>query len=185
MAKEGETAQEIKKEILNQSEISLVLDTYDDIFSDFDPRPFGERALSEDFLLEARRASYDKEDEIELRFLIPQAQRNVAHEAIIKQRMHEHFRKHKTKEEREIKEYKKQAVILIVTGTVIGYVAVWLSLLNINLILKSAVDILLAPASWFTIWTGIEHILFTPNDLKANEEFNRKMSEADITFTPY
>ena len=27
------------KELLEESQISLLLDTYDDIFSDFDPRP--------------------------------------------------------------------------------------------------------------------------------------------------
>ena len=33
--------------------VSLWLDTYEDIFSDFDPRPYGQRALSEDFVAEA------------------------------------------------------------------------------------------------------------------------------------
>ena len=52
--------------------VSLWLDTYEDIFSDFDPHPYGQRALSEDFLAEARRAVRDRRDEVpELRFLVP------------------------------------------------------------------------------------------------------------------
>jgi hypothetical protein len=46
---------------MNHNEIKLMLDTYDDIFSDFDPRPFSQRTLSEDFLEEARKASREKE----------------------------------------------------------------------------------------------------------------------------
>lgn len=57
MVEEGNTG---IKEIIDKAEISLVLDTYDDIFSDFDPRPYGERALSSDFLDEAKKAARDK-----------------------------------------------------------------------------------------------------------------------------
>ncbi|MBI2151367.1 hypothetical protein HYU21_01420, partial [Candidatus Woesearchaeota archaeon] len=35
---------------VREGNISLVLDSYDDIFSDFDPRDYSEKALSEDFL---------------------------------------------------------------------------------------------------------------------------------------
>ena len=36
-------------------EISIAIDTWDDIFSDFDPRPFEVRALSEDFIAELKK----------------------------------------------------------------------------------------------------------------------------------
>ncbi len=76
----------IKKEtLLKASEISIILDTYDDIFSDFDPRPYSERALSDDFLIEANKASRDKASgQIELIFLIPQKMRNIESENLIK-----------------------------------------------------------------------------------------------------
>src|SRR5262249_60242404 len=75
--------------------VSLWLDNYDDIFSDFDPRPYSQRALSEDFLAEARRAVRDRHDEVpELRLLVPTPARHVEDETIIRKRLHEHFRKH-------------------------------------------------------------------------------------------
>ena len=49
--KSPSTKEETEK-LLQQSEISLLLDSYDDIFSDFDPRPYNQRALSQDFLAE-------------------------------------------------------------------------------------------------------------------------------------
>ena len=36
-------------------EIAIIIDTWDDIFSDFDPRPFSERMVSSDFIDELRR----------------------------------------------------------------------------------------------------------------------------------
>jgi len=77
------------------SAISLWIDDYDDIFSDFDPRPFSQRALSEDFLAEAKRAVRDRREDVpELRFLVPAPVRNLAGEATIRKRLREHFRRH-------------------------------------------------------------------------------------------
>ena len=59
------------QKLLGLSNISLSLNSYDDIFSGFDPRPYSQRALSDDFLAESKRASRDKElDGVELIFLI-------------------------------------------------------------------------------------------------------------------
>ena len=44
----------------------LDLNSYDGLFSDFDPRPTEQRALSDDFLLEVKRAARDKEIGLEL-----------------------------------------------------------------------------------------------------------------------
>ena len=94
---ESRTSKDIqaKQELLAKSEISLILDTYDDIFSDFDPRPYEERALSDDFLLEAKKASRDKATgTIELIFMMPAGKRDTHKESLIKRRLRDHFRKH-------------------------------------------------------------------------------------------
>jgi hypothetical protein len=75
--------------------LSLWLDNYDDIFYDFDRHPYGQRALSEDFLAEARRAVRNRHDEVpELRLLVRAAVRRVNDETIIRKRLRDHFRKH-------------------------------------------------------------------------------------------
>src|SRR3989344_3570875 len=84
---------ETKKEILNESEISIILDTYDDIFSDFDPRAFMVREISDDFIQEAKKAIKQKAPgRIELKFLVPAHQRSFQDEALIKKRIRDHFR---------------------------------------------------------------------------------------------
>lgn len=64
--------EEVSGKIFRQGNISLILDSYDDIFSDFDPRPFSEKALSDDFLVECKRAARDKDRSVvELKLLVP------------------------------------------------------------------------------------------------------------------
>lgn len=59
--KKDEAQQKIEEteKILEMSEISIWLDNYDDIFSDFDPRPYSQRSLSDDFLAEAKKIEHE------------------------------------------------------------------------------------------------------------------------------
>ena len=76
-------------------EISLRLEHYDDIFSDFDMRPYSKRALSVDFVDEIRRASLDKDHSgIELSISVPENTRSESEESTIKERLAGHFEKH-------------------------------------------------------------------------------------------
>src|SRR3989338_7521089 len=78
-----------------RAEIYLRLEQYSDIFSDFDMRPFGRRALSIDFLEELKRAATDADQGgIELMLHIPEKDRNESEEEVIKERLAVHFKKH-------------------------------------------------------------------------------------------
>ena len=174
------------RDIINKAEISLVLDTYDDIFSDFDPRPYNERALSEDFLAEAKKAARDKENGIELHLLIPKSKHNVPDEELIKQRLRNHFRKHFRRLKEEFSMRDRQAVVLIAIGVMIGLAdALLLSSGFFSTIIQDAIEITFTPASWYTIWMGLDHLLVKPKEDASDERFYKKMIEAQITFTPY
>lgn len=181
-----ETLDEKKKDLLKQSKISMILNNYDDIFSDFDPRSFTDRALSHDFLLEAKNASHDKSlGTIELSFLIPSHLRNTGEEFVIKKRLHDHFRKHQEELKREIKHTKMRGLRFAITGACLGAIATFITVASINTVLKSALVILLEPASWFSIWTGFDYIFFVPHTEKTELAFYQKMEKAQITFHGY
>ena len=177
------------KNILNKTEVSLILDTYDDIFSDFDPRPFNERALSEDFLTEAKRATRDKGNGFELRFMIPRNVRNKAQEDLIRQRLKDHFRKHYKMIKKALAKYRRQALLLIIIGVIIGLVdALTLSTptsFDLSVLLTDTLGIVLTPASWFSIWTGIEHLVYRPKEEAEDEMFYKKMQDVRIDFSEY
>ena len=46
-------------------DISIWLDNYDDIFSGFDPKPYSERVLSDDFLTEVGKVCKEKDEGID------------------------------------------------------------------------------------------------------------------------
>ena len=74
--------------------ISLWLDSYDDIFSDFDPRPFSEKNISDDFLYEVKKVSMESGFSIgEIKLLLPEKVRNSETESIITTRLFSFFEK--------------------------------------------------------------------------------------------
>ena len=177
---------EEKKKLLRMSEISLILDTYDDIFSDFDPRPFSERAMSDDFLLEAKKASRDlPSGKIELKFLIPQKERDQSQENIIRKRLREHFIRHHQRLEQEVRRLKIKAAINAISGVLMIMLATFLSTIPDSALWVHLLIVILEPAGWFTAWTGLEHYGFAREERNEELIFYHKMMQAEIIFLPY
>ena len=176
-----------KQKLLKESEISLVLDDYDAIFSDFDPRPFSERALSDDFLLEAKKASRDKEfGNIQLKFLMPQGKRSTATESTIKKRLHEHFKKHYHRLRNEMGGIIKKGIVFTIIGIVLMFIASYILLKESEKTLMiSFLIILLEPAGWFLFWEGLGQVIFEAKKKKPDLEFYEKMAKSEMEFFPY
>lgn len=174
------------KELLQKSEVSLWLDHYDDIFSDFDPRPYSERGISDDFLKEARKFTREvKSGGLELYFLVPGNHRKAEDEAMIKKRLREHFRKHAALLEEEYKHTIVKGVMMAATGFLLLLIAATVDYYNGNEFLWSAVMVVVEPAGWFTVWNGLDQILSKSKEKRPEQEFYGKMTKADIRFNGY
>ncbi|MEK6886363.1 MAG: hypothetical protein AABW88_00875 [Nanoarchaeota archaeon] len=185
MAKEVQTTLE-QTALIKKSEISLSLDTYDDIFSDFDPRPFSQRALSDDFLLEAKKASRDKTTGIELNFIIPKTVRKSSEELLIKKRLKEHFKRHYAIERTEVRNIRKFGGRLTSIGIVLMFLATFILFkFSQKDFLMTFLVVLLEPAGWFTFWEGLNQMVFEPRKHKEDLEFYRKMSSCEVNFFEY
>ena len=190
LGQNSETPVEIKdaekQKLLRLSEISIWLDTYDDIFSDFDPRPYPQRALSDDFLSEAKKAAKEKSSgAIELKFLIPEQKRDAALENIIKKRLHEYFKKHSAMMKKEIKGIKRKSAFFLLAGVSAMFAASLVSQLTATHLAWNFVFVLLEPTGWFMVWFGLEHIFGTAGQKKQELQFFKKMANSKIEFTPY
>jgi hypothetical protein len=174
------------KDVLAKAEISLLLDTYDDIFSDFDPRPYSQRSLSDDFLIEAKKITKDKvSGGIELGFLIPVSMRDLYKEATIKKRLREHFRKHSLQMEQEWKAVIKNGIYVTVVGFVLMIISTWLySHENTNFLIQM-LRIIIEPAGWFMVWFGLDRIFYTSKESRPDVDFYNKMVKAEIKFGSY
>lgn len=172
--------------LLKKSEISLWIDDYDDIFSDFDPRPFSIRALSDDFLLEARKAIIAKPDgKHELRFLVPLDKRDATLENAVRRRLREHFNRHYMLEKKENRKILTRAGVMIFLGILMMVGAATLSFWKDDIFLWHVLRIILEPGGWFTVWTGFDQVFYEFRENKPDFEFYSKMVEAEITFDSY
>jgi len=185
LEEEERVAEEEKtKNLLAKAEISVLLDTYDDIFSDFDPRPFISRALSDDFLIEAKKATKDKQGTFNLSFMIPKKLRNFEHELLIRRRLRDHFKKHALLLGNEIHRIKVKGIFMAIAGIVMIMIASFLFSLEdvwfIHLLI-----VILEPAGWFTAWTGLDEIYYKGKELKPDLEFYNKMTRCEISFHTY
>ena len=163
-----------------EKSISIILDSYDDMFSDFDPRPTPLRALSDDFLMECKKASVDKENKIHLVFSIPRERRNSSEESKIKKRLKEHFNKHFLLKQKEIKKIKTRGLFWFFSGAIIMVLASLLPRYEgfIFELLKTMAE----PASWFFFWEGLGKIFIEVKSKSPNYNFYRKMTDAEISF---
>jgi hypothetical protein len=175
-----------KDSLLKLSEISLWLDTYDDIFSDFDPRPFSQRVLSDDFLREAKKASLDKPSGIELKFLIPKDTRNSETESVIKKRIRDYFKKHTLEMQKEIYNTIKKGILSVLFGALIMFLATSISLwYHGSGLLTTFLVVLLEPAGLFLFWEGFNNLFLGSKEEKSNLNFYQKLAKCDISFQDY
>jgi hypothetical protein len=165
--------------------IPLIINSYVDIFSSFDSRPYSEKALSIDFLEEVKRATRDKDDfGLELVISVPKEKRIFSDEFRIRKRLKEHFHKHFIEKEKEINKIKKEGFVWVILGILINVLVVY-GLLNFeNSLLHATLGIFEIP-SWFLIWEGMGKIFLDSRKLQHDFNFYRKMSECQVTFKGY
>ena len=184
MAADVEKSQ--KHKLMHLSEISLMLDTYDDIFSDFDPRPFSQRSLSVDFLDEIKRASRDKvSGEIELRFLIPQNLRDNKLEDQINKRLKDHFKRHYAMLEKETKKTISQGISIAALGFAFMFLGILINYRVSAELTRIILTTLLEPSGWFMMFFGFDTAFYGMRQKQPEVEFYKKMSKAEITFVSY
>ena len=177
MANETESVEQLR-------EITIMLDTYDDIFSDFDPRPYPERELSEDFLKEIqRRYLENRKGRFEVHFTIPAAERDVKEEALIKKRLREHFSAMVKHEESTIKRITGRGYLYIFIGFAVLLVntVAYLELHEANP-LYQVISIMLVPAGWYGMFTGMGKVIDEPYDAADRKNQHEKFEKADYIF---
>lgn len=170
-------------------EISLKLEQYDDIFSDFDIRPYSERSLSVDFLDEIKRAARDKDDnEIELALFVPTAEKGDLHEGVIRERLATHFQRHHQLLMKEKRKVLRLGIGMVVLGIICMIVATRIVFEDpTQNMLLSFLVVFLEPAAWFLLWEGMDQVIFNSKNINPELNFYKKMSASsgNIQFRTY
>jgi hypothetical protein len=164
-------------------DISIWLDNYDDLFSDFDPRPFSERNVSDDFLNELKKVSGESDYFVnELHLLVPEKNRDQEQEAIISRRIHSFFRRNVHLHEEQVKSQKMNGFLFVFIAVVMMMSASYISSLKSENLLMHILLIILEPAGWFLMWTGLDSLINSPRKKMPELNFYSKMSKCKIIF---
>lgn len=170
-------------------EISIWLDTYEDIFSDFDPRPYTNRSLSDEFISELKKASKVKTaSRIVLRFFIAENKRNLREEELIKARLIEYFKRHTEMMRKEIRRVKGRSYTMLGIGAALFICGTYLHALRADSFLRNLGIVLTEPGGWFLTWTGLEKLFglhWSDGNKKSELYFFKQMSNCTIEFLEY
>lgn len=182
-----ELSKKMRDHVHHRSRISLWLDNYDEIFSDFDPRPFGKKSLSDDFLSEAMKVGAEVGKKTsELTLLIPKSIRNPSLEKVIKKRLIKHFKEEYDKYLQEKQAILKRGTFFLILGVVIMFVtAIFFYEHADENIWFNFLVVLLEPAGWFTFWEGLNQIIFDSKEEDVDLKFFEKLSKCSINFYSY
>ena len=172
------------RNFLNDPEISIWIDKYDDVFCEFDSRPFANRALSDDFLREVHKMISEKTAEkVLLKFNVLNEERNEESEAIILNNINTHFKYIEMVLKSEQKQILHKGYMLLGLGFGLISCIFLLTIAATKSAYLNGVILMLEPVGWFVTWTGMDNVFQISRKNKSALDFNSKMVHAEITFS--
>jgi len=180
---EMEKKVEDKRLSLVLNSIQIALDGYDDIFSDFDPSPYSQRVLSDDFVKEIQKRYIEtKRGEFEVRFSLPEKLRNNKTETLIKKRLKVYFAAQLKEMEADVEKRKNMGLIKFVIGFLLLAGEVVNRFYTKNDIIFDVISVLLVPAGWYGMFSGLESFFDLPQKTHDQRRFLRKFKDAIYLF---
>lgn len=164
-------------------EIRIWLDEYNDIFSDFDPRGYEARNISDDFLREVRKLAGENEEKVKtVRLLVDQKLRNEKTEAIITRRLHHYFIENFHRLLKKQKANRYRSVLFLTIGMTMMLGAGYFSYYKAHNPIMLVPLAVLEPAGWFLTWTALDLIFNSAKKAMPELEFYEKFSKTRIAF---
>ena len=164
------------------SELSLWLDDFDDIYSDFDSRYYLKRRISDDFLHELRTSIRYKEQSItNLILQLPASKRNKDIEQDIIASLHNFFTEQLYLSKEKYAKVLRRCIIMLVSGMIMMALSFLLNL-KFERSLISMFRILFEPAGWFLIWGALDTLYYDFQSVKKEKALYYNLSAMKIHF---
>lgn len=165
------------------AEISLWLDSYDDIYSDFDSRNYQKRRISEDFVDELKASvKYQTERPDALVLLIPHPLRNVELEQSIIKSFKSQMNARENVLSEKAKKVRNRSLLMIVAGVIVMAAQTVISYKAPEGLFKSLMRILLEPGGWFLIWSGLDFLLYENRSVQREHAFYQHAGSLNVSF---
>lgn len=176
--------EKIEQKVKVLSEIGIVIDTWDDIFSDFDPRPLGERTVSGDFIDELKKRYKETvTGDFIITIYAPLSLKNEESEKLVTSRLKKHFRHKFSQKQKVLAFIRIRGLVFVLIGicslsflTLATYYK-FLSELAIQI-----AGIFLMPLGWFGFWEGLSKLVDTSPVVIQDEKLFEKLSKSIYHF---
>ena len=163
--------------------LSLWLDSYDDIYSDFDSRLYHKRRVSEDFVDELKAAlKYRPEIPEALLLLLPPKKRDAKAEFEIVPSLKVQFDQRRNIIFGKETKIRKRGLMMLLSGVVIMVADSLISYKGGSNYVTGLVRIIMEPAGWFMLWNGLDFLLYEYRTLKKEADIYRTMAELRVHF---
>ncbi len=174
-----------EEHIQDIQDLSVAIDTWDDIFSDFDPGPIEKRVLSEDFLTEIKKRFREhRTGQVTVTFLTPSALKDEELERKVIRRLKQYFKFRSLSVLKEINDLRRRGFYFVLTGI---FSLATLTLLTYYRVAEQLVleliAIILMPLGWFGIWEGFSRIIEPSPYMKKDHEIFTRLAKASIKFS--
>ena len=162
--------------------INLWLDSYDDIYSDFDSRHYLTRRISEDFLAELQTEIKNSPVTRNMILLLPAGERNEGTEKVIGSSLHKFFIGQAKLHRNQCRRKLHKGLLFLTFGVIVMLLNSWIIYRSSESFLIICLKVLLEPAGWFLLWAGLDFLLYDFSGFKKTETFYRALSEMRIYF---
>jgi len=165
------------------AELSLWLDYYDDIYSDFDSRHYGKRRISDDFLFELRNAlKYKEEWTNDLILLLPADKRQDMDEKMIAASLKDFFTSMYHNNADKCRRKLNRGIIFGITGIIVMIINAIIAFKEAQSFALVTLRVVLEPAGWFLLWASFDFLFYNWQELKKERDFFNELAEMNIHF---
>jgi len=174
----------VKQRLDDINSISIAIDTYDDIFSDFDPRDILDRDLSEDFISElSRRHRQGAKGKFDVAIVAPKSVEDQSVEKKIASRLNRYFHQKHLRYKKSIDELRVRGAVYIAFGMILlGTLTLLAYFGKMDRLTIELVGIIFMPLGWFGIWEGFSKIVDIPFRLARDAQIYKGLSKASYKF---
>jgi hypothetical protein len=170
--------------IKDMQDISIAIDSWDDVFSDFDPSPLSSRVLSEDFLMELKKRYRETQTgNFILTIYAPLVLKDEEIEKIVIKRLKQYFKFRHLSLLKEIGVMRAKGWKYVLFGGLsltILTLTTYFKLLNI--LSLELLGIVLTPLGWFGVWEGFSRLIEPSAVLTQDAELFSKLLKANLKF---
>jgi len=173
-----------KQRIQDLKEIAIVIDSWDDIFSDFDPRPLNERTVSGDFIDELKKRYRDTPTgDFVITICAPIKLKDKESEHMVTHRLKKHFHQLFLNKKRILVRVRIRGSIFVLVGICsLSFLVMAKYFRFINELSIEIASIILMPLGWFGFWEGLSKLIDTSPAFLQDETFFDKLSKTTYQF---